>query len=185
MKVMSLNWTEDVQELLEDLRSNNRAAVNIYACDGGALTAFGTELAGVMQDASITMDVSAYSTFEDLARDLILRLLLRHDKPEGCRVTEDAIDELDIRLLRRHISRLLNAFSAQKSRICLILENFDAAEHYWDDSACAWVRELVDSGKIPICVILSSKPMSQVSEKPEGSSPLYNIFRSYPLEEGA
>lgn len=182
---MSINWSEDVQILLESLGNGVRAAVNIYDKDDAALSAFGAEAADAMNGNAIVMDVSAFRNFEDLARELILRLLLRDDKPEGCRVTEDAVDELDIRLLRRHISRLLNAFGSQKSRVCLILEKFDAAESYWDDSACAWVRELVDSGKIPTCVVLSSKPMSQISEKPEGSSPLYNIFRSYSLEAEA
>ena len=182
---MSINVSQTVTELLDSILKGTRAAVNLYSGNGASLEAIATHLEEKHRQDVITMDVSAYTSFENLARELILQLLLRGDKPSDCRVAETAIDELNIRLLRRHVSRLLNSFSAQGSWICLILKNFDTADSYWDDGACAWVRELVDSGKIPTCVVLCSAPISEVCDKPEGSSPLYNIFRSYSLEAEA
>lgn len=178
---MSFKRTEDVLELLESIRKGTRAAVNLHGADDAAREAFAEELEITLHPDTVTLDVSAYTSFDDLVRELIMQLLLRHDKPEDCRVADTAIDELSIRLLRRHVSRLLNSFGAQGSWICLILKGFDAADGYWDDSAFAWMRELVDSGRIPTCVVLSAKPIADVSDKPVGSSPMYNIFRSYPL----
>ena len=179
---MQFKRTEDIQDLLDSIRKGARAAVNLYSGEAELTESFAQTLQHSLQADVITLDVSAYPAFEELVRELVMQLLLREDKPQDCRVADTAIDELNIRLLRRHVSRLLNAFGAQGSWICLILKGFDAADGYWDDSAFAWMRELVDSGKIPTCVILSERPVAEVSDKPEGSSPLYNIFRSYPLQ---
>lgn len=180
---MSFNVSQNVQELLEDIHKGTRAAINLHCRDEEKLAVIAAQLEEHFQPDAITVDVSAYTSFEELVRELIMQLLLRDDKPDDCRVADTAIEELNIRLLRRHINRLLNTFGGQGSWICLIFKNFDAIDGYWDDGACAWIRELVDTGKIPTCVILSTLPVSQIADRPEGSSPLYNIFRSYPLEE--
>ena len=180
---MSFEATQTIQELLQSIQKGTRAAVNLYCIEEAPLVEIAARMEQTLQPDSITLDAAAFTTFDELVRELIMQLLLRDDKPDNCRVADTAIEELSIRLLRRHVSRLLNTFSSQGSWICLIIKNFDAVDRYWDDSACAWVRELVDSGRIPTCVVLSSRPMSDVCDKPEGSSPLYNIFRSYPLEE--
>ena len=179
---MSFNVSQNVQDLLQNIHKGTRAAINLYSGDAERLTDFAAQLGELFQPNAITVDASAYTSFEELVRDLIMQLLLRDDKPDSCRVADTAIEELNIRLLRRHVNRLLNAFGGQGAWICLIFTNFDAVDGYWDDGACAWIRELVDTGKIPTCVILSSVPVSEVCDRPEGSSPLYNIFRSYPLE---
>ena len=180
---MSFKVSETVQDLLDSIHRGTRAAVNLFSEEKANLEAIAEALEEKLQPDTVVIDVCAYTSFESLVRDLIMQLLLRDDKPENTRVADTAIEELNPRLLRRHVSRLLHTFGTQNSWICLILKGFDAADSYWDDSACAWVRELVDSDKIPACVVLSSLPISQVCEKPAGSSPLYNIFRSYPLEE--
>ena len=180
---MSFELNSSIQELLQSIDKGTRAAVNLHCGKAELLDAVADRIGERLQPDTVILDVAAYTSFDELVRELIMQLLLRDDKPENCRVADTAIEELNIRLLRRHMSRLLNTFGSQGSWICLVLKNFDAAEGYWDDSACAWVRELVDSGKIPTCLVLSSAPMSEVCDKPEGSSPLYNIFRSYSLEE--
>ena len=47
---MSINWSEDVQILLESLGNGVRAAVNIYDKDDAALSAFGAEAADAMNE---------------------------------------------------------------------------------------------------------------------------------------
>ena len=180
---MNFNASREVQDLLQNIHKGTRAAINLHSHDEEKLAVIAAQLEEYFQPDAITVDASAYTSFEELVRELIMQLLLRDDKPDGCRVADTAIEELNIRLLRRHVQRLLNAFGGQNSWICLIFKNFDAVDSYWDGGACAWIRELVDTGKIPTCVILSSVPVSEVCDRPVGSSPLYNIFRSYPLEE--
>lgn len=176
--------SQDVQDLLNGICGGTRVAINLYSNNKELLESTASDLERNFLPDVISLDISNYDSFEVFIQDLLMQLLLREDKPTDCRVEDTAIEEMNIRLLRRHIGRLLNSFSRQNSWICLILKNFDFAEKYWDDSACAWIRELVDSSRIPACIVLSTKPISEISEKPIGSSPLYNIFRTYAIGEG-
>ncbi len=180
---MSFNMNQATKDLLNGIQKGAQITVNLYCPESEPLEEVASELEMRFQPEAIVMDLSQYTTFSDLVRDLILQLLLRDDKPENCHVADAAIEELNLRLLRRHTGRLLSAFQEKKAWICLILKNFEAVGDRWDDSDCAWLRELADTGLIPGCVILSNAPISQICEKPEGSSPLYNIFRVYPLKE--
>ena len=180
---MIFNASQTVQDLLQNIHKGTRAAINLHTHDKDKMAVIAAQLEEYFQPDAITLDVSAYTSFDDLTRDLIMQLLLRDDKPENCRVADAAIETQSPKLLRRNVGRLLNSLSDQKAWTCLILKNFDPAEEYWDDKACAWVRELVDTGKIPACVILSAEPLSQIADRPEGSSPLYNIFKMHLLEE--
>lgn len=175
---------ELVSNIVADIKNGAAAAVNFYSADSAAVGLLAKETEEELKDIVVSFDISEFETFEDFVRTFILQLMLRDDFPEDCRVEESAIDEASFRLLRRHTTRLLVSYGNNGSRICLILNHFESADGYWDDGAFAWMRELIDSGKIPACIIFSDKALVDISEKPEGSSPLYNIFRSYSLEAG-
>ena len=182
---MSIKVSQTIQDLLNSIDEGAHAALNFHCSDDTLLEELAADLESRLGAYIITFDIQSYASYDDLIRELIMRLLLRDDRPTNVRVPETAIDEMSQKLLSRHINRLLSAFKAQGTWVCLILKHFDDAPRYWDDYACAAMRELIDSGKIPACIILSSNPIGTITELPIGSSPLNNIFKIYRLDGDA
>ncbi len=172
---MTATSRADLAPIWQSLAARGDLAVNLYT-DSAAMTATLTEQVRAAAPYLVELDTAAYASFADLLRDLLSGLLAHPDKPENCRLPEDVLATADPDDLRRYTSRLLSTYSRGECWFCLLLTHFDAAPAYWDDEPFSWMRELIDLCRIPACVVLSERPLSDITDKPIGSSPFHNVF---------
>lgn len=165
----------DLELVWQTLAARGDLAINLYT-DNAALRETLAEQVRAAAPYLIELNAAAYASFAELLSDLLGGLLAHPDKPENCRLPEDALTTTDPDDLRRYTSRLLSAYSRSECRFCVLLTRFDAAPSYWDDEAFSWMRELIDLCRIPACVVITERPLSDVTDKPVGSSPFHNVF---------
>lgn len=173
--------TEEISNLFDCFQKKRYVAVNLYSSDKDVTTSVEEALRSELGEGSIFIDIADKDSFESFIEEFVEKLLAMDENMANGNNVNLAEYEGDVRLFRRYTGRLLGRIIANNGWFKLVLSNFDVAAK-WDNQSFAWMRELVDGGKIPVCIILSEKSLPQISDKPEDSSPFHNVFRNYALQ---
>ena len=132
----------------------------------------------------ILLDVKEYEDFEGLFNSFVNATFEALDSPsELAELTkEDILNESDASIRMNMFDDVLYSVASDDIRLILVLANYEEAASRWksgDDFG--YVRSLLGGDIHMSAVVFTAKPMVKVSNEPEGSSPLWNIFDS-PIE---
>ncbi len=179
-----MNAKELIGQMLGRMAEGRLFKFSGYAADESIRRDFADELEEAAKELPngcrfVRMDVSAYTTVDDFIRALALKMLEDPALKPTDTIAKPAnfgetVSMRDIQKI--WFPAMLKGFEKAGIRYLIVLENFDAALSYWQESDLAWLRERLDGSKVLACVLLATVYIKELTELPSVGSPLWNIF---------
>lgn len=125
----------------------------------------------------IELDVNAFDTFDDLLKGMV---------EETERVLKDSGGNMNFsaeNILKRDPGDVVYEYKdavadivEEGKRLIFVFKHYEGATNRWL-GGFGWMRSFLESRPLQLsALVFTAKPMDEVSDEPEGSSPFWNIF---------